>query len=75
MKHLLAAFVMVTAGVIAVVGSLGTATILVDVLVQTPLGLFDGLQNFIEQIDNFLESVADLLKTLSELFGGGEGGD
>jgi hypothetical protein len=80
MKYLLAALVVVSASVVAGIG-IGAASAGAPTATESPprasvvLGLFDGLQDFIERIDRLLESVVDLLNTLSELFGGGEGGD
>jgi hypothetical protein len=86
MKHQLAALVVVTAFGISGVGIVAGAPSPAST-VSPPLGIFDGivdfldglldgLQNLIERLDEFLEAIVDLLETLGKLFGeGGEGGD
>jgi hypothetical protein len=78
-QRLLAALVVVSACAVAGVG-IGAAASAPEATESggqptVVLGLLDGIQDFIEELDNFLESVADLMKTVQELFGGGEGGD
>jgi hypothetical protein len=75
MKYLLAALVLMSASMVAGIGVANAST---PTDTMSPhrntviLGLLDGLQDLIEQIDEFLEAVVDLLTTLQELFGGGE---
>jgi hypothetical protein len=76
MKHLFVALVLVTAGMIAGIVTVGAGVPIVPTEVlswNTVVFQLDWLQNLIEQIDQFLEAVVDLVKTLKQLFSG-EGG-